>query len=325
MGAYATDFVERTWPVTYGGKGSRERPWTGGPLALGYPVRGRASPSRARERLPVGPARARPASATGATASSSRTAARPADPGTARLEALAGHFDPLFRSFDLDYPDAKRADRFLEELAELRDGGRAAAARRAAPAERPHLGHARRQADAAGVRRRQRPRARPRARGRSRTAGSGRTMAVFVVEDDAQNGPDHVDAHRTVALVAGPYVKRGAVVHDAVLDVQHAAHDGADPRPAADEPVRRRGAADVRLLHRRARTSRPTRTPGHVAPRREQRGDAWGAEHSERIDLENADEADDLAFSELVWHAVKGPDSPMPPPRRAAFVRPPAD
>src|SRR2546423_7026955 len=35
--------------------------------------------------------------------------------------------------------------------------------------------------------------------------------AVFVVEDDAQNGPDHVDAHRTIAFVAGPYTKRGAV------------------------------------------------------------------------------------------------------------------
>jgi hypothetical protein len=37
---------------------------------------------------------------------------------------------------------------------------------------------------------------------------------IFVVEDDAQNGPDHVDAHRTIAFVAGPYVKRGAVISD---------------------------------------------------------------------------------------------------------------
>jgi DNA-binding beta-propeller fold protein YncE len=35
---------------------------------------------------------------------------------------------------------------------------------------------------------------------------------VFVVEDDAQDGPDHVDAHRSIAFVAGPYVKQGAVV-----------------------------------------------------------------------------------------------------------------
>ena len=36
-------------------------------------------------------------------------------------------------------------------------------------------------------------------------------MAVFVVEDDAQNGSDHIDAHRTVAFVAGPFVKRKSV------------------------------------------------------------------------------------------------------------------
>lgn len=36
-------------------------------------------------------------------------------------------------------------------------------------------------------------------------------MAIFVIEDDAQNGPDHVDAHRTVALVISPYTKRGSV------------------------------------------------------------------------------------------------------------------
>src|SRR5205807_3973818 len=35
--------------------------------------------------------------------------------------------------------------------------------------------------------------------------------AIFVVEDDAQNGPDHVDAHRTVALVISPYTKHGQV------------------------------------------------------------------------------------------------------------------
>ncbi|HEV2279126.1 MAG TPA: hypothetical protein VGS02_13170 [Acidobacteriaceae bacterium] len=37
---------------------------------------------------------------------------------------------------------------------------------------------------------------------------------IFVIEDDAQDGPDHVDAHRTIAFVAGPYVRQGAVVHE---------------------------------------------------------------------------------------------------------------
>lgn len=38
-----------------------------------------------------------------------------------------------------------------------------------------------------------------------------RKMAIFVVEDDAQNGVDHVDGHRTVALAVSPYVRRGSV------------------------------------------------------------------------------------------------------------------
>ncbi|MGA7920563.1 MAG: alkaline phosphatase family protein [Candidatus Acidiferrales bacterium] len=37
--------------------------------------------------------------------------------------------------------------------------------------------------------------------------------AIFVVEDDAQNGPDHVDAHRSTVFIASPYTKSGAVIH----------------------------------------------------------------------------------------------------------------
>jgi len=38
-----------------------------------------------------------------------------------------------------------------------------------------------------------------------------KTMQIFIIEDDAQNGVDHVDGHRTVALAVGPYIKRGSV------------------------------------------------------------------------------------------------------------------
>jgi hypothetical protein len=40
------------------------------------------------------------------------------------------------------------------------------------------------------------------------------SSAIFVVEDDSQDGADHVDAHRTTAAVISPYARRGAVVHD---------------------------------------------------------------------------------------------------------------
>jgi hypothetical protein len=51
--------------------------------------------------------------------------------------------------------------------------------------------------------------------------------------------------------------------------------------------------------------------------------DAFGAEVSLELDLDEAeDQADDLVFNEIIWKAVKGKDSPMPPPVRSAFVIP---
>jgi hypothetical protein len=40
---------------------------------------------------------------------------------------------------------------------------------------------------------------------------------ILVVEDDSQNGPDHVDATRTIAFAAGPYVKRGVLEADSYV------------------------------------------------------------------------------------------------------------
>ncbi|HZZ67041.1 MAG TPA: hypothetical protein VFE18_02610 [Phenylobacterium sp.] len=69
---------------------------------------------------------------------------------------------------------------------------------------------------------------------------------IFVIEDDAQDGPDHVDAHRTVALVAGPYVRQHAVVSqpyttvnfvrtiEAVLGLQPMAMNDALARPMTE-------------------------------------------------------------------------------------------
>jgi len=39
------------------------------------------------------------------------------------------------------------------------------------------------------------------------------STAIFVIEDDSQNGPDHVDAHRSIAFVASPWVRPHSIVH----------------------------------------------------------------------------------------------------------------
>jgi hypothetical protein len=46
---------------------------------------------------------------------------------------------------------------------------------------------------------------------------------------------------------------------------------------------------------------------------------AWGAKQSLAFDLSKEDAADDLAFNEVIWRSVKGAESPMPAPVRAAF------
>ena len=50
--------------------------------------------------------------------------------------------------------------------------------------------------------------------------------------------------------------------------------------------------------------------------------DAFGAKLSESFNLAKEDQVDDLLFNEIVWRNVRGKDSPMPPPKRAAFVFP---
>src|SRR5262249_46913239 len=115
------------------------------------------------------------------------------DPGKARVKALEGHFDPWFRGWDLDYTDQKRADRFIEELNRFeKDGGM------------PQLIILRLPNDHTVGTRLGKPT--PTAMVADNDLALGRVVealsksrfwketAIFVVEDDAQNGSDHVDA-----------------------------------------------------------------------------------------------------------------------------------
>jgi YVTN family beta-propeller protein len=318
MGAYATDFVERTWPVLYGGKGSA--PVEGGPpKSLGYPSEGFFAIA-----TPKGGYLWDLARAAGIGYRSYGefvlNGATPDAPGTTKVPAIEGHFDPLFRSYDMGYADVRRAQRFLVELAEFERSG-----------DLPRLIVVRLPNDHTEGTRVGRPT--PRAHVAENDLALGMLveglsksrfwpeMAVFVVEDDAQNGPDHVDAHRSVALVAGAWVKRGAVVSamystasvlrtmELILGLPPMSQFDAAARPMyacfADAPdpapyVRRE--ATWRLDERNAAT-------------------AWGAERSAGFDISREDAADDIAFNEVIWRSVKGADSPMPTPRRAAFVR----
>src|SRR5262249_50590889 len=147
-------------------------------------------------------------------------------------------------------------------------------------------------------------------------------MAIFVVEDDAQNGSDHVDAHRTVALAISPYIKRKSVdstmystssmlrTMELILGLEPMSQFDAAARPMSAALT---ATSDLTpYAHRLPATDLSARNTAT----------AWGAEQSKRLNLEIEDRADDLVFNEIIWKSVRGADSPMPPPVRSAFVVP---
>jgi hypothetical protein len=146
--------------------------------------------------------------------------------------------------------------------------------------------------------------------------------AIFSIEDDAQNGPDHVDAHRTVALVISPYTKRKHVdstpystssmlrTMELILGLKPMSQFDAAARPMY---ASFQGKPDLAPYHHEV--------PGVDREEKNKKG-AWGAELSAKFDLDEEDRADDLLFNEVIWRSVKGAGVPMPAPVRAAFVVP---
>ena len=144
---------------------------------------------------------------------------------------------------------------------------------------------------------------------------------VFIVEDDAQNGPDHVDAHRSTAYVAGPFVKRKHVDHSmystsALLRTMELIL-GLPPMSQYD-------AAATPMF--KSFTSVPDHAPftslvANVDLNEKNNRRTASTTLSESFDFSQEDRAPDLLFSIVIWKAVKGEDSEMPAPRRSAFVK----
>jgi hypothetical protein len=144
--------------------------------------------------------------------------------------------------------------------------------------------------------------------------------AIFVIEDDAQNGPDHVDAHRTVGLVISPYTKRRHVdstqyatvsmirTIELILGLPPLSQYDAAARPMfnsftdkADltpyEPL----PAEIDLLAKNTRM-------------------AYGASRSEKMDFSDYDRVNDFELNDILWHAVMGKDAPQPAAVRRAIA-----
>lgn len=142
---------------------------------------------------------------------------------------------------------------------------------------------------------------------------------IFVTEDDPQAGLDHVDGHRTVALVISPYTKRGDVIstYYSQINMIRTMENILGIPPMNQFDLAAEPMTDCF-------TGKPNFTPYEALPSNipldelnppleSLKGDAlrW-AKLSLEQDLDNLDRINEDAFNRIIWHAVKGYDVPYP-------------
>ena len=244
---------------------------------------------------------------------------------------LRGHFDPRFADFKVEYPDQLRVDEFLDEFG----GFVRAREQNKKTGELPSYVLLRLPNDHTGGTRPGFPT--PSASVADNDLAVGRVVdalshspywkdtAIFIVEDDAQDGADHVDAHRSIALVISKYspssLEHPYIEHDffttvslirtmeVLLNLPPMNHndayapvmgqlfsgDGQQPPFTADDRNVKNG-----LLFK-------------VNDAR-----AAGAKESASMDLSHADAVDAQLLNSILWRDRKG-EIPMPAPRYSVF------
>ncbi|QEM05868.1 bifunctional YncE family protein/alkaline phosphatase family protein [Mucilaginibacter rubeus] len=302
MAAYATDFVEKTWPTSYGSRGgnydfegTRKAAYPRDGFIWDYCKRAGVSYRTYGEFVSDG------------------------NPGKANLKSLEGHFCIKSPGFDLNVKDVKRTEIWAHDFDSLLTINAV-----------PHFNTVRISNDHTSGQRK--GAISPIAAVADNDLAIGQFIehlshssiwkesVVFILEDDAQNGPDHIDAHRSPVFVAGPYVKRNAVIHgmystSGVLRTIELIL-GLPPMSQYD-------AAAMPLYD--CFTSKPDLTPYTAKPAQvdlEQRNIAVNesSKRSELFNFAREDAAPDIDLNEVVWKYVKGEASVMPAPKRSAFV-----
>ena len=144
---------------------------------------------------------------------------------------------------------------------------------------------------------------------------------IFVVEDDAQNGSDHVDAHRSVMLAIGPYVKRGFVDHtmytsssvlktiELILGLKPMTQFDLSAAPILNPFM---NIADLKFYDA---------VIPSVDLNETNRAGLFGEEKCEELNLAVEDAVPEREFNEILWKAIKGEGSELPPLTRSAFVK----
>jgi YVTN family beta-propeller protein len=238
-------------------------------------------------------------------------------PAVPTKAALADRTDVAFSGFDLHVRDQRRADAWIDELKQFSAQGSMPAL------EIVHLGNDHTAGAEAGA---PTPRAymadNDLALGRMVEALSKspfwRSTVVFVLEDDAQNGADHVDSHRSPLLVISAYSRRG---------VDHRFANTTDVLATIEEILGLSAMSPFDYFGRPLRDAfdrKPNLAPyAALTPQVDlsERNPATGtaARESARLDLSDADRADETLFNHILWRVIKGPSVPEPLPRRASM------
>jgi DNA-binding beta-propeller fold protein YncE len=313
-GAYATDTIEKFWPTNYGGRGAEYLSEGGGKMRNAYgnlsaPQHGYIWDACLRA---------------GKTVRSYGEFAE-LDAATKKVRAsvpgLEGRVHPSYTPWDLKTADNKRIDTWLEEFRQFEADGRLPAL------SILRLGNDHTSGTTAGY-------PTPRAMIAENDLALGRLVeavsrskywnesAIFVLEDDAQNGPDHVDAHRSIALVISPFTRHGVV--DSTLYTTSGMLRtmelilGLPPMSqydAAATPMYRAFQMTAVAMPFAKRDARVRLDEMNLPA-------APGAAASALMNFAEADRTPEIELNEILWWSVYGPASRMPPPVHAAFIRP---
>jgi len=297
--AYATDFIEKTWPTSYGRRGGNYD--SEGTRRVGDPRDGYIWDYCKRAGI------------------SYRTYGEFADDGKANIKVLEGHYCKNSPGFDLDITDIKREQAWAHDFDSLLSKNAV-----------PRLSTIRISNDHTSGQ--HKGSISPIAAVADNDQGVGlllehlsksriwKESVVFILEDDAQGGPDHVDAHRSPVFVAGPYVKHNAVIHNmystsGVLRTIELIL-GLPPMSQYDA-----GAMPLYECF----TARPDLSPYQVKPalvdlQQRNLADNESSKRSQSFNLAKEDAVPDRIMNEVIWKSVKGENSVMPAPKRSAFV-----
>lgn len=301
MAAYATDYVEKTWPTLYSGRGGTYDYEGTRPVA--YPAKGFIWNYCLRAGI------------------SYRSYGEFVHDGKGYiLPAIRGHYCPYFPDFDLSIQDVYREKVWERDFDSL-----------VAAHALPKLCTIRFPEDhTSGMRLGAYT---PYAAVADNDLAVGRfvehlsqspvwdSSVVFILEDDAQDGPDHVDAHRSDCWVIGPYVKRHFVDHtmystSGVLRTMELIL-GLPPMSqydAAATPL-------WRCFTSTADFSAYNELPEKVDINERNTKDDELAKISAAFNLSKEDEVPDGIFNEVIWKGIKGINAVMPAPRHSAFVK----